>query len=56
METTAQALCIVNEIHDPNFGINLDIGHSLTAAENVEDQLSPNLSGFWALHERPPEV
>jgi xylose isomerase len=40
MGTTAQALCIVNEIDDPNFGINLDIGHSLIAAENVEDQLS----------------
>jgi sugar phosphate isomerase/epimerase len=40
MGTTAQALCIVNEIDDPNFGINLDIGHSLIARENVEDQLS----------------
>ena len=40
MGTTAQALCIVNEIDDPNFGINLDIGHSLIAMENVEDQLS----------------
>jgi len=40
MGTTAQALCIVNEVNDPNFGINLDIGHSLMAAENVEDQLS----------------
>jgi xylose isomerase len=40
MGTTAQALVIVNEIDDPNFGINLDIGHSLIANENVEDQLS----------------
>jgi sugar phosphate isomerase/epimerase len=40
MGTTAQALCVVNEINDPNFGINLDIGHSLIANENVEDQLS----------------
>jgi xylose isomerase len=40
MGTTAQALCIVNEIDDPSFGINLDIGHSLIARENVEDQLS----------------
>lgn len=40
MGNTAQALCIINEIHDPNFGINLDIGHSLIARENVEDQLS----------------
>ncbi len=40
MGTTAQALCIVNEINDPNFGINLDIGHSLIARENIEDQLS----------------
>lgn len=40
MGTTAQALCIVNEVNDPNFGINLDIGHSLIAKENVEDQLS----------------
>ena len=40
MGTTAQALCVVNEIDDPNFGVNLDIGHSLMAGENVEDQLS----------------
>ncbi len=40
MGTTAQALCVVNEINDPSFGINLDIGHSLIANENVEDQLS----------------
>lgn len=40
MGTTAQALCLVNEINDPNFGINLDIGHSLIARENVEDQIS----------------
>ena len=40
MGTTAQALCIVNEVNDPNFGINLDIGHSLIAAENLEDQLA----------------
>ncbi len=37
---TAQALCLVNEINDSHFGINLDIGHSLIARENVEDQLS----------------
>lgn len=40
MGNTGQALCIVNEINDPNFGINLDIGHSLIASENLEDQLS----------------
>lgn len=40
MGNTAQALCVVNEINDPNFGINLDIGHSLIARENLEDQLS----------------
>ncbi len=40
MGTTAQALCIVNEVNDPSFGINLDIGHSLIARENVEDQIS----------------
>jgi len=40
MGTTAQALCLVNEINDPNFGMNLDIGHSLIAKENLEDQLS----------------
>ena len=40
MGTTAQALCIVNEIDDPSFGLNVDIGHSLIARENVEDQLS----------------
>ena len=40
MGTTAQALCIVNEINHPNFGINIDIGHSLIAKENIEDQIS----------------
>lgn len=40
MGTTAQALCVVNEINDPNLGINLDVGHSLIARENIEDQLS----------------
>jgi len=40
MGNTAQALTIVNEINDPNFGINLDVGHSLIARENLEDQLS----------------
>jgi len=40
MGTTAQALCIINEINDPNFGINVDVGHSLIAKENIEDQLS----------------
>ncbi len=40
MGTTGQALAVVNEINDPNFGVNLDIGHSLIARENVEDQIS----------------
>jgi xylose isomerase len=40
MGTTAQALCIVNEVDDPSFGMNVDVGHSLIARENVEDQLS----------------
>jgi len=38
--TTGQALCLVNEINDPAFGINLDIGHSLIAGENLEDQVA----------------
>lgn len=38
--TTGQALCLVNEINDPSFGINLDMGHSLIAGENLEDQLA----------------
>lgn len=40
MGTTGQALAIVNEVNDPNFGMNIDIGHSLIARENVEDQIS----------------
>lgn len=39
MGATAQALCIVNEIDDPNLGINIDVGHSLIARENIEDQV-----------------
>ena len=38
--TTGQALSLVNEINDPSFGINLDVGHSLIAAEHLEDQIS----------------
>jgi xylose isomerase len=38
--TTGQALCLVNEIDDPSFGINIDIGHSLIAQENLEDQVA----------------
>ncbi len=40
MGTTGQALTIVNEINHPKFGLNIDIGHSLIAKENVEDQIS----------------
>jgi xylose isomerase len=40
MGTTAQALCIVNEVNHPSLGINIDIGHSLIAKENIEDQIS----------------
>jgi sugar phosphate isomerase/epimerase len=40
MGTTAQALCIVNEVNHPGLGINIDIGHSLIAKENIEDQIS----------------
>lgn len=38
--TTGQALTLVHEIDDPNFGINLDVGHSLIAGENLEDQFA----------------
>ena len=40
MGTTASALSIVQEIDDPNFGINIDVGHSLIAKENIEDMFS----------------
>ncbi|MFC1558006.1 sugar phosphate isomerase/epimerase family protein [candidate division KSB1 bacterium] len=40
MGTTAQALTVVNEVNDPNFGVNIDIGHSLIAKENIEDQIT----------------
>ena len=38
--TTGQALCLVNEINDPSFGINVDVGHALIAGENLEDQFA----------------
>ena len=38
--TTGQALTLVNEIDDPNFGINLDVGHSMIAGEYLEDQFA----------------
>jgi len=40
MGTTAAALSIVQEVNDPNFGMNIDVGHSLIAKENVEDMFS----------------
>lgn len=40
MGTTGQALTLVNEVNDPNLGINIDVGHSLIARENIEDQIS----------------
>lgn len=38
--TTGQALTLVNEINDPSFGINIDVGHSLIAGEVLEDQIA----------------
>ena len=38
--TTGQAVALALEIDDPNFGINLDVGHSLIAGENLEDQFA----------------
>ena len=40
MGTTAAALAIVQEIDDPSFGMNIDVGHSLIAKENIEDMFS----------------
>jgi xylose isomerase len=40
MGTTASALAIVQEVNDPNFGLNIDVGHALIARENVEDSFS----------------
>jgi xylose isomerase len=38
--TTGQAMTLVNELDDPNFGINLDVGHSMIAGEYLEDQFA----------------
>jgi len=38
--TTGQALSLVQEINDSHFGINIDVGHSLIAGENLEDQFA----------------
>ena len=40
MGTTAAALAIVQEVNDPSFGMNIDVGHSLIAKENIEDMFS----------------
>jgi xylose isomerase len=40
MANTSSALCVINEIDDPGLGINLDVGHSLIAKENLEEQIS----------------
>jgi sugar phosphate isomerase/epimerase len=40
MGTTAAALAIIQEVDNPNFGINIDVGHSLIAKQNVEDMFS----------------
>lgn len=38
--TIGQALAIVNEVNDSNFGINYDIGHGLIAKENLEERVA----------------
>jgi sugar phosphate isomerase/epimerase len=38
--TTGQARALVNEIDDPSFGINIDMGHSLIASEYLEDAVA----------------
>ncbi len=40
MGNTASALAIVQEVNDPSFGLNIDVGHALIARENVEDMFS----------------
>jgi sugar phosphate isomerase/epimerase len=40
MGTTGSALAIVQEINDPSFGMNIDVGHALIARENIEDMFS----------------
>ena len=38
--TTVEAPAIVQEVDNPNFGINIDVGYSLIAKQNVEDMFS----------------
>jgi sugar phosphate isomerase/epimerase len=40
MGTTGSALAIVQEVNDPSFGMNIDVGHALIARENIEDMFS----------------
>lgn len=40
MGNTASALAIVQEVNDPSFGMNIDVGHALIARENIEDMFS----------------
>ena len=40
MGTTGSALSIIQEVNDPSFGMNIDVGHSLIAKENIEDMFS----------------
>ena len=39
-QTTGSALAIVQEVNDPSFGMNIDVGHALIARENIEDMFS----------------
>ena len=50
MGNTAAALSVVQEIDDPALGINIDVGHSLIARENVEDVFSMVLRAKKLFH------
>jgi xylose isomerase len=39
LDTAAKTICMIHDIHEPNLGITIDVGHALIAGETVAESL-----------------
>jgi len=39
LDTAAKTICMIHDIHEPNMGITIDVGHALYAGETVAESL-----------------
>ena len=39
LDTAARTICMIHDIHEPNLGITIDVGHALIAGETVAESL-----------------